>query len=65
MKNMIVTPEEKPKESVTEQTIDAIKKSEEIFNKIKYGEIRIEIKNGIVYRCFVSESLLISNGREK
>ncbi len=55
----IKTPKEKPQESVTQQLSSFITSEKDKIDNLKYGELRIEIRKGIIYRVFISNSVLV------
>ncbi len=55
----IKTPKEKPQESVTQQLSSFIATEKDKIDNLKYGELRIEVRKGIIYRVFISNSVLV------
>ena len=56
----MTTPKEKPQsEAVLQQIVNQINSipNKDKFN-IEFGEVKFEIKNGVLYRMYVVESLL-------
>lgn len=47
--------------SLSEQILSFANDNEKTINNLKYGEIKLLVRNGVLYQGLVSESLLVKN----
>lgn len=57
--------EEKPVLTVAEQLKHAIDNNLQEINPVEFGEIKFEIRNGSVYRVYVSTSVLVRGNKNE
>lgn len=51
--------------SIKSQLIQFLERNPNIFEKLEYGEIKLELRNKKIYRIIVSNSILVRENDEK